>query len=314
MIASPRKLARRGILGINGRNTRYVADGNPRRRMPLVNDKVKTKELAREAGVPVPELYGVIEMQAQIKRLRHMLDEKRSFVIKPACGAQGDGIMVVEGENRKGWRLASGRVLSDRALRHHISNVLSGMYSLNGLQDVAMLEETVRFADIFGGVAEAGVPDLRIIVYRGVPTMAMARIPTRESDGKANLHKGGIGLGIDISTGLTTLGVQYDRVIDDHPESGAPLRGIQMPEWRAILDMSARCHGPTGLDYLGVDIVFDEMRGPLLLELNARPGLAVQLANCDGLDRRLLLIADWVRPEHTQDERVDFALHSFGPP
>ncbi|MBJ3762524.1 alpha-L-glutamate ligase-like protein [Maribius pontilimi] len=306
MLTTPWALRRNGILGINGRNVNYVADGNPTHLIPAVNDKIETKELARKAGVPTPELYGVIEIQAQVRHLDRILEGRESFVIKPARGAQGDGILVVDGRNRKGRKLASGKVMSDRALAHYISNVLSGMYSLQGQQDRAMLEEVVRFADVFDDVAEAGVPDLRIIVYRGVPTMAMARVPTRESDGKANLHKGGIGLGIDIATGVTIQGVYHNRIIHEHPESGAPLSGIELPEWDKIVEMSARCSEPTGLDYLGVDIVFDQERGPLLLELNARPGLSVQLSNGIGLETRLSQITDWVRPEHTLEERIAF--------
>jgi D-alanine-D-alanine ligase-like ATP-grasp enzyme len=37
------------------------------------------------------------------------------------------------------------------------------------------------------------------------------------------------------------------------------------------------------MDYLGVDVVLDAQRGPVILEVNVRPGLAVQLANRMGL-------------------------------
>ena len=37
------------------------------------------------------------------------------------------------------------------------------------------------------------------------------------------------------------------------------------------------------LGYLGVDIVLDRELGPMMLELNARPGLAIQIANNQGL-------------------------------
>lgn len=308
MFTAPWTLARKGVLGINRRNTHYVADGNPRHLIPNVNNKVATKKLAAEADVPTPELYGVIEIQAQIRNLDKMVDGRENFVIKPATGAQGDGILVIAGRNKKGRKLASGRVMSDRTLAHYISNILSGMYSLNGLQDHAMLEELVEFADVFDNVAEAGVPDVRVIVYKGVPAMAMARIPTRESDGKANLHKGGIGLGISMEDGVTTHGVYHNGIIDEHPETGAKLSGIELPEWRKIVEMSARCYEPTGLDYLGVDIVFDKEKGPLLLELNARPGLAVQLSNKRGLDERLQSIGDWANESRSIEERVAFGM------
>jgi alpha-L-glutamate ligase-like protein len=310
-LADPRRLAQTGVLGINARNTRFVADGNPPHLIPLVNDKVKTKELARKADVPTPELYGVVEIHAQVRRIEKMVGGRETFVIKPANGAQGDGILVIVGKNRKGWKRASGAIMTPESFSNHVTNVLSGMYSLNGMEDVAMLEETVRFADVFEGLSEAGVPDIRVIVFRGVPVMAMARVPTRESDGKANLHKGGIGLGIDLVTGRTTRGVQHDAIIEEHPETGQRLDGVQMPQWRDILDMSARCYEPTGLDYLGVDIVFDETKGPLLLELNARPGLAVQLANRVGLHQRLMRIADASTAHMSASGRVDFALRTF---
>ncbi len=51
--------------------------------------------------------------------------------------------------------------------------------------------------------------------------------------------------------------------------------------------MAAQAPDMTGLDYLGVDVLIDRDRGPVLLELNARPGLAVQLANRGGLWTRL---------------------------
>jgi len=38
--------------------------------------------------------------------------------------------------------------------------------------------------------------------------MAMLRLPTKESGGKANLQQGAIGLGIDMASGVTTSAVQ----------------------------------------------------------------------------------------------------------
>ena len=54
------KLAKSGVLGMHSRNLDFIAAYNPRRFYPLVDDKVVTKQLAIEAGVTVPELYGVI--------------------------------------------------------------------------------------------------------------------------------------------------------------------------------------------------------------------------------------------------------------
>jgi alpha-L-glutamate ligase-like protein len=314
MFASPKRLRAAGVVGINRRNCRYVADTNPRRLMPLVNDKLATKRLAKAAGIPVPELYGVVEVQAHVRRFERVLDGRETFVVKPAMGAQGDGILVVDGRMRRGWRRAGGVRMTDSELHFHLSNVLSGMYSLNGLSDVAMLEEKVAFDPVFEPISHRGVPDIRILVYRGVPCMAMIRLPTRESDGKANLHKGGIGVGVDIATGRTTRAVHNDRLTEEHPDTGNAVTGFDIPGWATMLDMAARCHDQTGLGYLGVDIVIDRHRGPLLLELNARPGLAVQLANGRGLQPSVDAVDRAGLDRAAAAERVGFARERCGDP
>ena len=62
----------------------------------------------------------------------------------------------------------------------------------------------------------------------------------------------------------------------------------------------------TGLGYLGTDMVLDRDRGPMLLELNARPGLAIQMANGEGLRRRLDLIE--AQTEERAEEHTEQVL------
>ena len=312
MLQRIRKLREAGVVGINARNTRYVADCNPARLMPKVNDKLQTKRIAEAAGVAAPRLYGLVEIQAQVRQLERILDGQEDFVIKPALGAQGDGIMVIAQRMKGGWRTAGGARVTDRELAFHLSNVLSGMYSMNGLTDVALLEERVKFDPIFDAVSYKGVPDLRLLVYKGVPCMAMARLPTRESDGKANLHKGGVGVGLDIATGVTNGAVHNNRRTDEHPDTGNALDGIAVPQWGEILRMAADCYTQIGLGYLGVDLVLDRERGPLLLELNGRPGLAVQLANGCGLQGRLDAVDAAGPALRDTPSRVAFVHGTFG--
>jgi glutathione synthase/RimK-type ligase-like ATP-grasp enzyme len=54
-----------------------------------------------------------------------------------------------------------------------------------------------------------------------------------------------------------------------------------------MLLVAARAHEMTRMGYLGVDMVLDRDKGPVLLELNARPGLQIQIANQGGLRKRL---------------------------
>jgi len=47
-------------------------------------------------------------------------------------------------------------------------------------------------------LGEYGLPDIRVIVYNRIPIVAMLRIPSKYSDGKANLHLGAYAAGIDL--------------------------------------------------------------------------------------------------------------------
>ncbi|OOG28600.1 alpha-L-glutamate ligase-like protein [Thioalkalivibrio denitrificans] len=297
---TPGELRRQGILGMNARNGSYIAQLNARSNYPLVDDKLQTKHLALDAGIAVPELYGVIETPHQVRRIGKMLEGRNDFVIKPAHGAGGDGILVITGRMGEHYRRANGRLMDRESIQHHLSNILSGMYSLGGQPDRAMVEYRVKFDPLFDQVSFEGVPDIRTVVYRGYPIMAMVRLPTREADGKANLHQGAVGAGVDMATGETLHGVWHGRVVDQHPDTGAPISGICIPDWSTLLALAARCHDLTGLGYLGVDVVLDRDRGPLILELNARPGLAIQIANRQGLLKHI--------------ERVDARLEGMEAP
>ncbi len=313
---SPWRLRRLGVIGINARNGRFVAPCNPRSLYPRVDDKLLTKRLALEAGLAVPELYGVVETNHGIRRLPQLLEGRDDFVIKPAHGHGGEGIIVIEGRAGDLYRKASGALASLEDLGHHVAGILSGMYSLGGQPDHAMIEYRVRFDPLFEAITYHGVPDIRIIVYKGYPVMAMVRLPTRGSGGKANLHQGAVGAGIDLATGRTLGGTWRDRRIDVHPDTGNSIAGRTIPGWDGILGLAASCFELAGLGYLGVDIVLDATRGPLILELNARPGLGIQIANGIGLRRGLDAVDHELagRAPPAVTERVAFARQRFGRP
>ena len=282
-----RRLRELGIVGMNRRNASYILQYNPRRRYPLVDDKLRTKRLAEAAGIAVPKLLGVITSVRQVDALESMLDGREDFVIKPTKGSGGNGIVVVTARLGEHWRRSSGMPLSREELSYHVSNILSGMHSLGGLPDRVMVEQRVRFDARFDAVSHRGVPDIRTVVYRGVPVMAMMRLPTHASDGKANLHLGGVGVGIDIANGRTTAAIWRNRPVRVHPDTLSHVIGLQVPDWDRLLELAAHCQTLCELGYLGVDLVLDQDYGPLVLELNARPGLSVQLANRAGLESRL---------------------------
>ncbi|MGD9000649.1 MAG: alpha-L-glutamate ligase-like protein, partial [Granulosicoccaceae bacterium] len=266
MFALARRLREKGVLGINQRNAEYTLKHNPRHLYPLVDDKLRTKRLAEASGIAVPELYGVVEIERQIAALPSLLHDHRDFVIKPARGSGGNGIVVIVGRSKELYRKANGTLMDGREMAHHVSNILSGMYSLGGQPDKMLIEYRVQFDPVFERITYLGVPDVRIIVFRGVPVMSMVRLPTRMSDGKANLHQGAIGAGIDIATGRTLTAVWRNDIITEHPDTGNEVNGIQVPYWDRLLALAARCHELAGLGYVGVDIVLDRDKGPLVLE------------------------------------------------
>jgi alpha-L-glutamate ligase-like protein len=276
-------LKKYGIVGINQRNLDYIFEHNRRKFYPVADSKLITKQLAESVGVTVPVLYKVIEFQHDVKRFAEIAAPYDSFVIKPDHGSGGEGIIVIKERAYKGFRKASGDIIDVQEIKYHLQNILSGMFSLGAKPDRILLEQVVEFDPIFAGITYQGVPDIRIIVRAGVPLMAMLRLPTKASDGKANLHMGGIGAGIDMETGMTTHAVQFNKYLDCHPETGNPLRGHQIPDWKHILEIAVKMQMASGLGYVGVDIVLDKRYGPMILEINARPGISIQAANCKGL-------------------------------
>lgn len=312
--ASPGRLKRAGIAGMNQRNVVYIAENNPRQFYPRVDDKLLTKELALQGGIPVPDLLGVVKFTGQIKQLQAFLEPYDRFVIKPSRGSGGKGILVVRGREGERFMKPGGNLIGFADIARHINSTLSGLFSLGGRPDVAMIEGMVDFSDVFRDFTHEGVPDIRVIVYKGYPVMAMTRLSTSASDGKANLHQGAIGVGLDIGSGQALRAVQHGRPVQVHPDTGAHLTDILVPHWEKLIHLSSRCYEITELGYLGADIVLDRDRGPMILELNARPGLAIQVANGRGMKPRIERVdLELKRPGRPRkpDERAEWSMQAF---
>jgi alpha-L-glutamate ligase-like protein len=217
----------------------------------------------------------------------------------------------VTGRERAGYRVADGTSMSGEELAFHVSNILSGIYSLGGQPDKALIEYRVKFDPVFEAITHRGVPDIRIIVFLGVPVMAMVRLPTRLSGGKANLHQGAIGAGVDMASGRTLTAVMGIGIVSEHPDTGNRVSGVEIPNWDTLLDIASRCYELTGLGYQGIDIVLDQDKGPMILELNARPGLAIQIANRCGLRLRLEKVEKHVCSLGSVEQRIAFAKAEF---
>jgi alpha-L-glutamate ligase-like protein len=304
-------LRNKGVLGINQRNASYILPLNKRKYYPLVDDKLATKNLAIKYGILVPKTYGVIEIYKQLESFDKIINKYNDFVIKPRRGSQGHGILVIAGKRKDKYIKPDDTLMTIDDIKYHIINILSGVYSLGGVPDSAMMEYRVKPSKFFNDISFKGVPDIRIIVYKGIPVMAMSRLPTSMSDGKANLHQGAVGVGITIKEGITTSAVIGNEIVDEHPDTGNKLINLQIPLWDECLKIASKCFDFTNLQYVGVDIVIDEDLGPLVLELNARPGLNIQLANLDGLSYRLKAIDNLYSIPADIEERIKITKELF---
>jgi alpha-L-glutamate ligase-like protein len=274
------------VLGMNRRNA-LIAQLNSREAIKGVNQKYETKERLARAGVPVPPTLALIAGEAEAAGFDYA-SLPDAFAIKPNRGRRGEGVILVDGRVNGGWRKLNGEVLTEKALRAHVTRILAGELSLEGgNSDAALIEPLIRTHSDFAQMVPFGLPDIRIICLGDVPLMAMTRLPTQESGGRANLHQGAVGAAIDFRDGRIFRAVLGQEEVWDHPSTNAALIGARLPFWHETVAAARRCSGALGLGYVGVDLVIDATRGVQVLECNAYPGLEIQNVNGAGLGARI---------------------------
>ncbi|MBP9797615.1 ATP-dependent zinc protease [Candidatus Woesebacteria bacterium] len=283
---------RNRILGINERNLVYITPYNSPEAQHIADDKVLTKEVLEKAEVPTTKILSLIKSAKQLERF-DFDSLPKSFVVKPVSGVEGGGIEIIFNKDKTGTYICTnGKKMDEEALRNHLLNILEGRFSHNYLPDHVLIEERVQPHHKFRQYTFKGAPDVRILTFRNIPTMAMIRWPTKESEGKANASKGAVASGIDIATGITTHSLQEDKSGTMHLieyVAGTHLRysGFKIPYWERMLQHAVKAAKASGLGFCAADFLVDRNLGPLLVEMNARPGLRIQVANQDGLKWRL---------------------------
>ncbi|MFH0818510.1 MAG: sugar-transfer associated ATP-grasp domain-containing protein [Patescibacteria group bacterium] len=276
---------------MNARNLSYIRPYNKKSAIQLANNKILSKQALLAKNLPTASLFGVIKNRRDLLTFDWQA-LPNSFVLKPNHGLGGDGIMVIYGKKKNGpWIGTNRQEINTPELISHVSNILDGNFSLSNIPDRAFFEERLTLHPDFKTIAWQGIPDIRILIFNNVPIMAMLRLPTRESHGKANLHQGGIGVGIDLATGKTTFSIKNDNFITQHPDTHNTLSNFIIPDWDNILKIAIQAQMAIGLGYSGVDIVIDKQKGPVILEINGHPGLSIQNANLSSLKDRLERVA-----------------------
>jgi alpha-L-glutamate ligase-like protein len=273
---------RNELLGMNARNLEVIFEHNLRKDFPLVDDKCITKDLLSRAGVATPRTLGIIEGFPELEGLENLLLPHDDFVIKPACGSGGSGVFLAAGRAPGGYLSPSGRFIAEKEMRRHVAEILYGSFSTNR-SDKALIEERLLPHPFFKEFYPVGLADIRVIVFKRNPALCMLRLPTSGSHGTANLHQGGVGLGVDVRTGTTTSAVCRGRKLVSHPDSGKPLIGAEVPLWEEVIRTAVHAASQVPLGYVGVDLVLVPGNKVVVLELNARPGLQIQNATRTGL-------------------------------
>jgi len=280
------------ILGMNARNFLYIRKYNKPSAKRLADDKLATKKRLIKNNIATSSLLAAFYNRKDILTFDWNLP-KDGFALKPARGFGGQGILVMQSwDGEKGLSL-SGKEYTVKQLQSHLFDILDGAYSLQFLPDKAFIEELITPDPFFRKLAPIGLPDIRVVVFNHIPMMSYMRLPTRESEGKANQNAGALGVGIDLRTGITTYATAHKtHFVTYMPGAKTKLRGVKIPQWDSILLLAVKTQFIMKLGYAGVDIVVDEKHGPMVLEVNARPGLSIQIANKTSLRTRLERVED----------------------
>jgi alpha-L-glutamate ligase-like protein len=281
------------ILGLNARDQVYCSMNSlPAKRFGF--SKIRAKEFLKKHDINVAQLYGILKTPEDVRRFDWTAIHG-GFAVKPSNGSAGKGVLVIKryDKKRRLWIDVEDKTHTEQDLRLHSSDIQDGQYSTWGSIANVIVEERVPIHPDLEQYVQFGTPDVRVIVFNKIPVMAMVRLPTRESGGRANLDQGAIALGIDMGTGRTMFGVSGKKdIMREFPDRQTPTSGIQIPFWNEVLRTAVRSANATGLMYMGADIFLHPEKGPMVAEVNAYPGLSIQLANRAGLRRRLQKVED----------------------
>ncbi len=281
------------ILGMNARQ-QYYGSLNSATARSFCSSKYATKVLLENKGIPTAKVYTFLATTEDVNDFEWQNLDK-NFVIKPTNGNAGKGVAIFRKQHADlvHWTDGVGHTWSLDDIKLHCFDILEGQYSTYGTNHNVIVEERVPIHRSLLKYVYKGTPDVRVIVFNQVPVMAMLRLPTKESEGRANLHQGAIAVGVDMATGITTHAITGSgQSLRFLPENKKKLNGIKIPEWKKLLTTAVDAATAAGLAFCGVDLFVHEEKGPLVVELNANPGLSIQLANQTGLRRRLERVED----------------------
>ncbi len=280
------------LLGQNARNLNYIKGYNTKIAKKLADSKLKTKEFLKINSVAIPETISILE---NVFDLSESIFEKLTppFVVKPNGWFWWKWILIIS-KISSDWNYITNdeKIFSKTKLLDHFRDILDWFYSLSWNRDKVLIEKKIELDEEIELLWKYWLPDIRIVVFNMVPVMAMLRVPTQLSNGKANIHAWACWVWIDIWTWKLTYITSYSKIIKSIPWIW-DVRWLRLPWWDKALALAVKAQQITKIWYLWCDIVLDKSKWPLVLELNIRPWLEVQMANLSALKDRLKKV-EWI--------------------
>lgn len=274
------------LLWQNERNLKYIGEYNDKYAKNLADSKLKTKEFLQNKWVNVSNTLLVIRDYKELQDL-DLNSLETPFVLKPNSWYWWKWILVIDKKDDT-WKFITNdwESYSKDKLIHHIKDILDWFYSLSWSRDKAIFEKKIVLDSSIELLWKYWLPDIRVIVFNMVPVMAMLRVPTANSKWKANLHSWACWVWIDIWTWKLTYITHFRKIVKSIPGIW-DIRNIEIPLWDDVLKLALKVAQATKIWYLWCDVVLDDNVWPLLLEVNVRPWLEVQVANLHALWDRL---------------------------
>jgi hypothetical protein len=250
---------------------RWLNTGSAR---DIANDKLAFADHMRESGLPLARIAAVyLHGGGTAHGVRQLVNvaEVEGWLAGPAPYP----LFVKPVRGARGWRA---RVLRDASDGAQFAADLSA--------DAArayLFQERLRTHAEIAAACGDRLTSVRLVLFVGAgepqPLSAVWRIPTgtNETDNFGVGASGNLIAAVDLETGVAGNCVQgvgwRNRPRDRHPDTGAALNGLELPDWKAAAEICLSAAGRfPGLQLQHWDVALTD-RGPVILELNVEGGL-----------------------------------------
>ncbi len=234
----------------------------------LLDDKLAFFFMLRHLGVPTPEVSGVIvrgnahplnphaSPGSGAGWLRERLEARGKLIVRPTRGGGGRGLWALQSHT-------AGFMLNGQSVSW--SDIENRLHRLADHVVTDFVTQAAYARDIFAGTTNT----VRALTMHGETTgpvlsNAVHRIGTRASMPADNWSRGGLSVDLDVATGKLGRAVMKPgddglQWFDRHPDTGAPITGIEIPGWsrarEGLLALAARV---PFLPYVGWDLVITD--------------------------------------------------------